>query len=124
MNETIVPSETVVELVTEPATLPTETMDLTEPTETIPETTENVTPTVTETTDTVSETTQETFLEYDLDAIQETEATEATQETVAVLVEVQDLKQYVSDLAHVQLYCAFLLAGVMAAVALFLRWGR
>lgn len=119
MNETIAPSETVVELVTEPVTLPTETLDLTEPTETIPETSENVTPT-----DAVPATTQETFLEYDLDAIQETEATEATQETVAVLVEVQDLEQYVSDLAHVQLYCAFLLAGVMAAVALFLRWGR
>lgn len=124
MNETIVPSETVVELVTEPTALPTETSDLTEPSETISETSENVTPTVAENTDTVPETTQETFVEYDLDAIQETEATEATQETVAILVEVQDLEQYVFDMAHVQLYCAFMLAGVMAAVALFLRWGR
>lgn len=124
MNETIASSETVLELVIEPTSLPTESLDPTEPLETIQETSQNLTPTVAENTDIIPDTTQETFLEFDLDAIQETEATEATQETVAILVEVQDLEQYVFDLAHVQLYCSFLLAGVMAAVALFLRWCR
>lgn len=118
MNETTSTSETLEVLYTEPVTVPTESTAPADPTET---TTETVIDTVPETSETVPETTRETFLEYDLDNIQETESTE---ETVAVLVEVKDLEQYVSDLANVQLYCSFLLTGVMAAIALFLRFGR
>lgn len=122
MNETNSTTETLVVIYTEPTTVPTEGADPSQPNETIPEITyETFPPTVADPAPTVPETTQETFLEYDLDNIQETESTE---ETVAVLVEVKDLEQYVLDLAHVQLYCAFLLAGVMAAIALFLRFGR